>query len=306
MSKVRLIIGCGLLLVCFCSCRPKDVLSRKEMTNLLYDLHLAEAACSGVAEPVPESWTKGMAPDYFRDMAYQSVLRKHHISEQDFYSSVSWYSRHLRLYSKVYADVRLRMDEFQRKIDLGQFESPLGLEAFGLDPAKVDSIYKWGWFRKDTTVLKGLCIRDSVPGFAAWLAPQYLYSYPKDTAKLELYPQLTVHSLRSLSADSLLADTLLHRGVEKEVHQLQNEILSPDPRRLPFRSPRTLKKNDQIRMRFKPRAREQREMERVEMAKKAAEQAAQRSTAAERAAAERMARERAATLQKEAESHKRK
>ena len=54
-SKIRLILGCCLLLALFSSCRPREVLSRKEMANVLFDIHLTEAAVSGIYEPIPEA-----------------------------------------------------------------------------------------------------------------------------------------------------------------------------------------------------------------------------------------------------------
>jgi hypothetical protein len=260
MSKIRLIIGCGLLLICFCSCRPKGVLSRKEMTDLLYDLHLAEAACSGVNVPVSAEWRQGLAPDFFRDMAYESVLRKHHVSESDFYKSVAWYSRHLRLYSKVYADIHRKMDLFQQGIDLGQFDPVSDLKALGLDPAKVKAMYRFGSYRKDTTAIR--VVIDSVSGFAAWAAPQWLYTF-SDTTRLELYPKMTLQGLFPVAlSDSLLVDSLSsHRDELRNIDpKLQNVLLSnPNARQVPIRSSRSLQKSDQIRMRFKSRAREQKE-----------------------------------------------
>lgn len=260
-SKIRLVFGCCLLLVLFSACRPKGVLSRKDMAHVLFDIHLTEAAVSGQYVAVPEEWTKGMDAVDFRDMAYRSVLRKHHLTEEEFYFSVAWYSRHMAQYDRVYSDVQERMDNFRAAIDRGQFENIGANTHLGLDTAKTRSMYVFGLYRPDTVPVKQLYLRaDSLPSTSKWLTKQWLYALPKDTARLNLYPKLSIQSVFGTSnPDSLRAkaDSLLHKDdiLVKPVGSPVN--LTPGVRRLPARFYREVPKDEQIRRKYQERAREQ-------------------------------------------------
>ena len=268
-SKIRLILWCCLLLVLFSSCRPKGVLSRREMTNVLFDMHLTEAAVNEVSEPIPEEWTRGLDTEYFKDMAYRSVLRKHHLTQEEFYYSVSWYSRHMDLYEKVYVDVQTKLDEFKAAIEEGMFDQTSSMLKFGLDTAKTRSIYTFGLYRRDTVPVHRLYLTgDSLPSNSAWFTKQWMYRIPKDTTRLSLYPQLSIHSVFNTSdPDSLKAkaDSLLRQNAVVLPPDLRKEVLAPGGRRLPTRNYRVVPKNEQIRKRFQPRALEQEQMKQLEM-----------------------------------------
>lgn len=260
-SKIRLILGCCLLLVLFNSCRPKEVLSRKDMANVLFDIHLTETAVGGQFMAVPEEWTKGMPTNYFRDMAYRSVLRKHNLTQESFYTSVAWYSRHLNLYEKVYSDVQNKLDDFKNEVAQGKFEKNGKITLLGLDSLEVYSLYTFGLFRPDTVPVRSLyLLADSLPSNSSWIAAQWLYSYPKDTAQLNLYPKLSIHSVFNTSdPDSLRirADSLLKQPLNPAV---RNDVPVPGARRLPTRNLREVPKNEQIRKRFQQRAVEQKRL----------------------------------------------
>jgi len=267
-SKIRLILWCCLLLVLFSSCRPKGVLSRKEMTNVLFDIHLTEAAVSEIAEPIPQGWTHGLDMGYFKDMAYRSVLRKHHLTQEEFYYSVSWYSRHMNLYEKVYMDVQTKLDEFKAAIDEGKFDQTNSMTKYGLDTVKTRSIYTFGMFRRDTVPVRRLYLTvDSLPSNSAWFTKQWMYRIPKDTTRLSLYPELSIHSVFNTSdPDSLKvkADSLLRQNAVPLPPDLRKEVLAPGGRRLPTRNFRVVPNNEQIRKRFQPRADEQEQIKRLE------------------------------------------
>jgi hypothetical protein len=259
--KIRLILGCCLLLVLFSSCRPKGVLSRRDMARVLFDIHLTEAAVSGVYAPVPEEWTRGLETDYFRDMAYRSVLRKHHLTEEEFYYSVSWYSKHMTQYEKVYMDVQTRMDDFKLAVDQGLFENIGATTHLGVDTVKARLMFTFGLFRPDTIKVHRLyLISDSVPSNSKWYAKQWMYSLPKDTARLSLYPKLSIHSVFGTSdPDSLKAkaDSLLRQNALPATPVLHPEVLAPGARRLPTRNFREVPKSEQIRRKYEQRAIEQ-------------------------------------------------
>jgi hypothetical protein len=145
MSRFRLIIGLFLILAGLSSCRPRKVLSQSKMADLLYDIHLTEALASGAnGELAPTQWMRGMNPTDFRDMAYQSVLKKHNVSEKTFYASVDYYSKHLCLYSKIYKDVDKRLDIFIKDIDNGKYN--VINVAQTLANIKIDTVSMRKWY----------------------------------------------------------------------------------------------------------------------------------------------------------------
>jgi len=261
LSKIRLILGCCLLLALFSSCRPRGVLSRKEMVDVLFDIHLTEAAVSGIYGPIPEEWTHGLETDYFRDMAYRSVLRKHHLTQEEFYTSVSWYSNHMNLYEKVYIDVQQKMDDFKTAVDQGTFDQIRSMTKYGADTAKIRAMYTFGLYRRDTIPVRRLYLTaDSLPSNSLWLTNQWMYRIPKDTVRLNLFPQLFIHSVFNTSDPDTLkmkADSLLRQNAAPIILNNRNEILAPGARRLPTRNFREVPKSEQIRKRFQQRAVEQ-------------------------------------------------
>ncbi|HET9572054.1 MAG TPA: DUF4296 domain-containing protein [Bacteroidales bacterium] len=275
--KIRLILGGCLLLVLFSSCRPKGVLSRKEMADVLIDIHLAEAAVSEVSAPIPEEWTRGLDKESFKDMAYRSVLRKHHLSQESFYYSVSWYCRHMNLYEKIYMDVQNRLDDFKAAIDEGKFDRSTNSSKYGMDSTKIRSLYTFGTFRRDTVVLHQLYRSSNVlPSSSSWYSKQWMYQIQKDTARIILYPQVSVPAVPNMShLDSLQAktDSLMKQKNLAQPLVMSNTVLAPGGRRLPTRNFREIPKSEQIRKRFQQRALEQERLKRLEMQQKRSVQA---------------------------------
>jgi hypothetical protein len=146
-----------LILVLMTSCRPKGVLSREEMTDLLFDVHVTEALVNQNPGPVPDNWRKGLEPDYFRDLSYRSVLRKHKVSEADFYKSVRYYSKDLRLYTRIYADVDKRIKEMTDDVINWKFHTPSAKDFYqhaNLDTMKIRRLYYEFQYQPDTSRIK--------------------------------------------------------------------------------------------------------------------------------------------------------
>jgi len=115
----RLILQIGILLTVFLltSCRPKGVLSTEKMTDLLFDIHLVESMSDTTYGEFPSDWTQGLSRVDFTDLAYQSVLRKHAVTEEDFYQSVAYYSKRMRLFTRIYTDVDKKLEAYIQSID---------------------------------------------------------------------------------------------------------------------------------------------------------------------------------------------
>ncbi len=145
-----------LLLVLLISCQPHQVLSRKKMADVLYDIHLTEAMNTGITESVPASWNAGFNPDFFRDLSYQSVLKKHHITEEDFFRSVAYYSRDVVKYGRIYAEVEERLQRYKDQLEdekkLQDIEAELR-RTIQRDSLRMNHLYRVLSFQADTALV---------------------------------------------------------------------------------------------------------------------------------------------------------
>jgi Domain of unknown function (DUF4296) len=121
---VVLLIG-SLLMAC--SKVPDGILSEKEMQAVQVDMQLAEALISNNNKDFPDNEHK--------EALYQSVFRKHKITEALYDSSLMWYGRNLDIYMKVYDRMLVDLNRMQK--DLGD------IQASASPDTKNDSIDIW-------------------------------------------------------------------------------------------------------------------------------------------------------------------
>lgn len=102
-SRFFLLCTLYFVLCTFSSCRPKGVLSARQMQDVLYDLHYTEAVLQ----------TSGY--NYGHDEAvgkyYYEVLHRHGVTQAQFDSSLVWYTDHPERFNKIYPKVLKRMDD---------------------------------------------------------------------------------------------------------------------------------------------------------------------------------------------------
>lgn len=82
------------------SCKPnvgEPCIDKEEMVSLLVDVQLAQSLVMRQTT-VPPNMLQ-------RDRYYKSVLDKHHVTEAQFDSAVSWYARNAGVYKEVYQAV---------------------------------------------------------------------------------------------------------------------------------------------------------------------------------------------------------
>lgn len=95
----------GIMLMALASCKPKrpaGVLSPSQMENLLVDYHLAQ----GMAE----AESNGRNTDELRYIYIHAALKKHHIDEAVFDSSMVYYSGNSELFAPICARVCARIE----------------------------------------------------------------------------------------------------------------------------------------------------------------------------------------------------
>ena len=102
MRGLGLKIVC-VLLVCMAmfGCRPRGVLSNREMRDLLYDLHRTDGALQVI----------GYNYGHNKELSayYQSVLDKHGITQAQFDSSLVWFTDNPQIFNKIYPNVIARL-----------------------------------------------------------------------------------------------------------------------------------------------------------------------------------------------------
>ena len=97
-----------MLCVAMMGCRPHNVLSNREMRDLLYDLHRVDGAMQ----------VAGYNYGHNEELAsyYQSVLNKHGVTQAQFDSSLVWYTDNPQIFNKIYPHVIERLQaDFDRE-----------------------------------------------------------------------------------------------------------------------------------------------------------------------------------------------
>lgn len=181
----------------------RRVLSQKDMTDVLFDVHLAEATIK-IVNPRYE------CIEY--QEYYNSVFEKHGITKADFDRSLEWYAHHPEKLSIIYDSLKVRADEFQKRVEAYEFhpdEKPTHADSIG-------TFDLWHWQREqrlEATARRAISL-DS------------LHFEINDTDYFARANEIDFHlRMRALSADTAeyctrlifcyndsLADTLSHRS----------------------------------------------------------------------------------------------
>ena len=83
-------------------CRPRGVLSNREMRDVLYDLHRVDGAIQ----------VAGYNYSHDQEVAgyYKNVLDKHGITQAEFDSSLVWFTDNPQIFNKIYPKVIARLE----------------------------------------------------------------------------------------------------------------------------------------------------------------------------------------------------
>ena len=141
MKGRRIYILLLLVLMVFAGCRPKGILSSRQMRDVLYDLHRADAILR----------TAGLETGHDDVIGnfYEVVLEKHGITQAQFDSSLVWYTDHPSRFDKIYPKIekrcRAEYDEVMKtlekedlpeeaKVELQPIEVVMQHTMYGLTP----------------------------------------------------------------------------------------------------------------------------------------------------------------------------
>jgi len=103
-----------LFLLPACDNRPKNVLSKKEMVEVLTEYHLLHGTL--------QVSNKYYTPE--SNLYFQSLLQKHGITQAEFDSSMVWYAKNPKKFERIYAEVQLRLNNLREDIAKGKYQSP--------------------------------------------------------------------------------------------------------------------------------------------------------------------------------------
>ena len=104
-----------LVAVCFIGCRPRGILSSRQMRDIMYDLHRVDG--------MMEVMQLGTGYDETLARYYQSVMDRHGVTQAQFDSSLVWYTDNPALFDKIYPKVMDRLDQ-----DVACWEAALARE----------------------------------------------------------------------------------------------------------------------------------------------------------------------------------
>lgn len=93
----------------YCS-RPKEVLSRKSMENLLYDIYIAEAMI--------ENDYQNFDTPQKKEALINQVFKKHKVTQAQWDSSLAWYSDRADIYLRMNDSVKARLKREQDALQL--------------------------------------------------------------------------------------------------------------------------------------------------------------------------------------------
>jgi hypothetical protein len=109
MKRILPLLALIMLFLIACDDRPKDVLSRGQMEDVLYDYHIMQ----GIIDELPSEEREDKAQDYIN-----AVFEKHGITEAQFDSSIVYYNRHAKDLHKIYTNLKKRYTEINDEIQL--------------------------------------------------------------------------------------------------------------------------------------------------------------------------------------------
>jgi hypothetical protein len=268
MRRTRLLFGYVLLLLLFASCKPRNVLSRSDLADVLYDLHMTEAVLSRHELSATIGWTHGLQPAFFNDLSYSAVLRKHELTQESFYTSIAWYSRHLNQFAKVYQLVEAKMETFQAEAQFGR--SNASLDSTLLKQTEKEVRYHWDFVKVHPVKQDGMATlpMDSVLGFAAWFIQSYYPVESKEPVLVHrMFTNCAIIDTIPSGLDTISKSVRSSQPIKEEDSPTKNNVYYPKnshfvdfkpiaQKVLSKSKPNSVAGDEKIRDRFRTRAKE--------------------------------------------------
>lgn len=113
-----------------CQNRPKEVLNRKQMERLMYDVYIAEAT-------MENDYQNFNTPEK-KEAYINKVFQLHKTTQAQWDTSLSWYSDRIDLYLKMNDSVKARLQRARQEIDAMVAQQTQGQQ---IDPALLPPSY---------------------------------------------------------------------------------------------------------------------------------------------------------------------
>jgi len=108
MRNSLIILAVMLVLACSGNRIPNGIMSEKELTPILVEIHLAEGIYA------QRYMQKITSPNYQEDL-YLSVLKKYKVNEKELEASVLYYGKYPEKYKLIYDEVLNRLNEMDAR-----------------------------------------------------------------------------------------------------------------------------------------------------------------------------------------------
>lgn len=189
----------GIIAVCAVGCKklPDGVLDKKEMADLLVDVHKGES--------VVEMQRGVYYNDSMKKVVKQSILLKHGITQSQLDTSFVWYGNHIEDYLDIYEDVIKQLEDELKETKGNKGQAPVFAEGDSIDVWPMSHTYKFSdkdivhnitfdipkdstWKNGDNYLLQFKLInsRQKTPQFKAILYAKY------DDGRVEFRPSSSV------------------------------------------------------------------------------------------------------------------
>lgn len=150
-----------IMMVSSCQNRPREVLKRKNMEQLMYDVYIAEAI-------LENDYSNFNTPEK-KEAYINEVFKAHDVTQAEWDTSLSWYSDRIDLYLKMNDSVKVRLQRARKEID-NQLER-LNAQIFNpelLPPSHIPAVYSFSMpgikngfhFRLDSAAISSIISTD--------------------------------------------------------------------------------------------------------------------------------------------------
>lgn len=126
-----LVLVIASMLVTSCQNRPKEVLNRKKMERLMYDVYVAEAT-------METDYQNFDSPEK-KEVYINEVFRAHDVNQARWDTSLSWYSDRIDLYLRMNDSVKARLKRAQVHVDTQVAQQSLQQSSF--NPSRYPASY---------------------------------------------------------------------------------------------------------------------------------------------------------------------
>ena len=108
MRKNLIILAAVLVVACSGNRTPGGIMSEKEITPILVEIHLAEGIYA-------QRYMQKITSQNYQEDLYLSVLKKFKCNEKDFEASVLYYGKYPEKYKLIYDEVLNRLNEMDAR-----------------------------------------------------------------------------------------------------------------------------------------------------------------------------------------------